>query len=93
MPHKISPQVVDALLDKLSSDDEFRSQFEADPRAALASIGEESAKSAKPGDRGVWTCCTVNKLASKEQIQAARQSLRNQLSAEGVYSPFHLEAP
>ena len=92
MPHKISHQVLDTLLDKLSSDDEFRGRFEKDPQQALASIGEESAKAAKPGERGVWTCCTVIKLASKEQIQASRKELSKQLGVEGVFSPFHLEA-
>jgi putative modified peptide len=93
MPHKISARVVDALLDKLSSDDSFRSQFEADPRAALASLGDEEARSAAPGARGAWTCITVTKLASKEHIAASRKELHHQLSAAGVYSPFHLEAP
>jgi putative modified peptide len=92
MPHKISNRVVDELLDKLSSDDSFREQFAADPRAALASLGDENARSAVPGARGAWTCLTVSKLASKEQISAGRQELRRQLGVEGVFSPFHLEA-
>ena len=93
MPHKISPSVIDALLDKLSSDDTFRALFEVDARRALALIGDEAAKSAAPGAKGAWTCCTVSKLASREQIKASREALRQQLSAEGMYTPFHLEAP
>lgn len=92
MPHKISPKVVDALLDKLSSDDDFRARFQADPRAALASLGDEEARSAPADARGAWTCCTVTTLASKEHIRASRKELRDQLSTEGVYSPFNLES-
>ena len=92
MPHIISGKVVDALLDKLSTDDEFRSRFQADPRAALAELGDEEARSAPKDAHGAWACCTVSKLASKEQIAASRQELRKQLSAESLYSPFRLEA-
>jgi putative modified peptide len=92
MPFKLTPKVVDELLDKLSSDDAFRDRFQADPRAALAEVGDESAKSAGPGARGPWSCLTVAKLAPKEQITASREVLRQQLSAEGMYTPFRLEA-
>lgn len=92
MPFKLTPKVVDALLDKLSSDDGFRDRFQADPRAALAEVGDESAKAAPQGARGAWSCLTVAKLASKDQIKASRDVLRHQLSAEGMYTPFRLEA-
>jgi putative modified peptide len=92
MPHKISNKLVDVLLDKLSSDNAFRALFETDPRAALASLGDQEAQSAAPGARGVWTCLAVSQLASKEHIAASRQELRRQLSVDGVFSPFHLES-
>jgi putative modified peptide len=92
MPNKISPKVVDTLLDKLSSDDDFRTRFQADPRAALASLGDEDARNAPPGAKGPWACCAVTKLASKEQIAASRDELAKQLTAESMFTPFKLEA-
>jgi putative modified peptide len=41
---KFSPDVVDKLLHGLAHDDEFRAAFENDPRAALNSIGHETAE-------------------------------------------------
>lgn len=92
MPNKISPKVVDALLDKLSSDDDFRTRFQADPRSALASLGDEEALAAPAGAKGAWACCAVTELASKEKIAASRSELTRQLTSEGLFSPFHLQA-
>ena len=39
---KMSPEVVDRLLDGLAQDDDFRAAFERDPRAALRSLGHET---------------------------------------------------
>jgi putative modified peptide len=92
MPNNISPKIVDALLDKLSSDDDFRSRFKADPRAALASLGDEDARHAAPGAPGPWACCAVTELASKEAIAASRVELNKQLTSEGLFTPFKLQA-
>jgi len=91
MPNKISPKTVDALLDKLSRDDDFRTRFQADPRAALASLGDEDALNAAPGATGAWACCAVTKLASKEAIAASRAELTKQLTSEGMFTPFKLQ--
>jgi putative modified peptide len=93
MPFKPSEKIVDALLDKLSSDDAFRSQFQADPRAALASLGHEDAAKAGPDDKGIWACCRVKELASKEAIRSARAALREQLlSDQATFNPISLSA-
>jgi putative modified peptide len=92
MPHKLSPKIVDALLEKLASDDVFRAQFQSDPRSALASLGDESARSGTMDEQGAWACMTVTQLASKEQIKSSRAELSKQLSAEALFSPFHLQA-
>ena len=66
--------VVDTLLDKLSSDDGFRALFASDPRAALAQIGH-SVPSEDP-----LLCAQTTTLASKEEIAAARQALRDHMT-------------
>jgi putative modified peptide len=92
MPNRISPKIVDSLLEKLSSDDAFRAAFKADPRAALASLGDEDARRAPPGAPGPWACCAVTELASKQAITASRAELSKQLTSEGLFTPFKLQA-
>jgi putative modified peptide len=42
MANKFSSEVVDKLLHGLAHDDDFRAEFERDPRAALSSIGHDT---------------------------------------------------
>jgi putative modified peptide len=92
MPFKLSEETVDALLDKLGTDDAFRTQFKHSPRAALASLGHKAAASAKDSDEGIWACCVVKELASKETIRASRDALRTQLlSSQASHTPITLE--
>ena len=58
--HQLEPHVVKRLLDRLTSDDDFRSRFETDAQAALESIGyvpptefEAAVSNMKPADRPV----------------------------------------
>ena len=93
MAFKLPDDIVDALLDKLSSDDDFRNQFQADPKSALASLGFAPAAKAGANETGAWSCCQVSELASKESIRKSRQSLREQLtSGSAAYNPISLNA-
>lgn len=91
MPFKLSEDTVDTLLDKLSSDDDFRAQFQKNPRQALAAAGHAPARDATVTD-GAWACMDVKQLASKEAIRASRDALRTQLLAEkAAHTPIALE--
>lgn len=91
MPFQLSEDHVDALLDKLSSDDDFRSLFQKDPRQALAAIGHKASADASV-EKGAWLCMGVAQLASKESIKASRDVLRKQLvSAKVGHQPIALE--
>ena len=93
MPFKLSEETVNTLLDKLSTDDDFRKRFQANPRAALASVGHKAAASAGADEKGIWACCNVKELASKEAIKASRDALRTQLLAESAtFNPISLSA-
>ncbi len=81
---KLSSDVVDRLLDKLSSDDQFRSSFQNNPRAALDSIGAS--------DVDCGECMHPQNLASKEQLQQSRQIFRDSLLGEASQRIFNLEA-
>ena len=76
---EISEEIVDKLLDKLSSDDEFRAVFLRSPREALASIGHEAAASASDRDNGIWVSFKCEKLASRETILETRNKIRMDL--------------
>ncbi|KAF1699145.1 putative modified peptide [Pseudoxanthomonas jiangsuensis] len=79
--------VVDELLDRLSSDDGFRDLFATDPRAALAQIGH-----VVPADDPLL-CAQTTVLASKEELAAAREALREHLtSAVTMTVIFNFEA-
>lgn len=87
----LSDETADKLLDRLSSDDEFRSLFAKDPRQALASVGHAPAADSKVSE-GAWSCMAVSALASKESIRASRDALRKQLvSARASAVPISLE--
>lgn len=91
MPFSLSEDTVDALLDKLATDDGYRALFQKDPRAALAQVGHKP--SADPAvTEGAWACMAVGELASKETIKATRDSLRKQLvSAKAAHHPIALD--
>ena len=92
MAFKASAETIDALLDKLGSDDKFRELFQTNPRAALASVGHGEAREGGAKE-GLWMCVATRELASKEQIKASREVLRNQLlSEQASYHPITLEA-
>lgn len=89
MPYNFSEEFVDRLLDKLGSDDAFRKQFQADPRAAVTALGHKPA----PGDERDLMCLKCTRLADKDELEAARGDLRIQLlSAQASHSPIALEA-
>jgi putative modified peptide len=92
MPFNLGEQVVDRLLGRLESDDDFRELFRTDPRAALAQIGHLPAEDAGIAE-GIWACCVTQNLASKEEIRNARVALRIQLlSSQASLNPITLES-
>jgi putative modified peptide len=90
MSYQLPMSVADALLDKLGSDDSFRSLFVQDTRGALASLGFAPAADTAM-HVGIWACLSVNELASKEAIRNGRSMLRQQLVTCVPQSPFALE--
>lgn len=80
--------VIDRLLDLLSTDDRFRELFTRNRHAALVEAGcelsAEQLRAASP-----LRCLTVERLADKETIAAAREELRAHLLADAAYSNPH----
>ena len=92
MPFQLSEELVDKLLDKLSSDNEFRDVFQKSPRIALAYLGHDAAAHASDNDKGAWACMSCEKLASAADIKKSRNALRKQLlSAQATQHPIALD--
>ena len=91
MTKNFSREFADKLLDKLSTDDNFRDHFKRDMRSALRTLGHETTKG-EASERGVDPIACLSRsssgeLASKEDIKAARSLLAERLSS----SPFHYD--
>lgn len=86
-PAPLNPQVVKTLLDLLSTDDDFRSLFEADASAALAQAGyTEPAQISltESAAASAGSCLQLQAgvgLASKEAILQDRAKLEKALNA------------
>lgn len=94
MTNKFSPEVADKLLDRLSTDDDFRELFQNDPSAALKQVGHEAPEKMR-GVRGSdpAMCTNLNNgLASKEAIRAGRESMKAALTSTLAHNVFSLSA-
>jgi putative modified peptide len=92
MSYDLSEELVDKLLDKLSSDNEFRAVFQKSPRIALAYLGHDAAAYASDTDKGAWACLHCKELASPAAIKKSRIELRKQLLGSSArMNPVTLE--
>lgn len=81
----LDPKVADKLLDKLSTDNDFRRLFKSDPAAALAKVGHPKDAAALTGG-----CCQLDSIAPKAQIVKSRDELKTMLAAGLSMSPIRL---
>ena len=92
---KLDRKVVNKLLDKLSTDDDFRALFQDDPHAALVEAGWTPPEDTQGTDdmatlsgSGCLTMASGATLASKEDIAAQRDTLESALTL-----PFQFACP
>jgi putative modified peptide len=89
---QLSEAIIHSLLDKLCSDEDFRSLFQRSPREALASLGHQAAANASDSDKGIWACLRCEELASADTIKQSRDALRMQLQSENArFNPISLQ--
>lgn len=88
MAKQLSEKTIDAVLDKLATDDDFRASFQANPRAATRSLGvEDDAIDSLPET-------PVAKLADKASFAKSRGQVRKQLmDARSPFMPITLDMP
>ena len=77
----LDPKIADKLLDKLSTDNEFRRLFKKDPAAALAKVGHKVA-----GNALVGGCMQTNHIAPKAEILKSRELIKQSLTGTAAYS-------
>ncbi|SDR08134.1 NHLP-related RiPP peptide [Pseudoxanthomonas sp. CF125] len=83
----LDPKVAGKLLDKLSTDNEFRRLFKKDPKAALLSVGY---KEPEKGGAAIYDCCQVQSIAPKADIIKARTALLSYLTSGMSQGPIQL---
>ena len=86
-PVQLPKAVAAKLLDKLGSDDAFRTLFQSDAVAALKQAGASDAEA-----KGCGACLRVTKLADKATIKSSSQELTAMLTAAMGYQPHKLGA-
>lgn len=84
----LTPQQVDALLDKLSTDDAFRKLFTTDLQAAFDQL---PGKPQVPPNLPPRCCLLPQELASKQKIADTRQDIASKLTGQGSHIPHLLE--
>lgn len=97
MEKTLPADIAEKLLVRLGEDDAFRETFRRDPRRALAELGYEPARLdieastdiVKDVD-GPWSCLHGDGLPSKDDIQAMRQKLQQELTAAMSQIIFHV---
>ena len=85
----LTSEQVDALLQKLSTDDAFRKQFASGDLAGAFS--QLPGKPPVPPDLEPGCCLLPKSLASKEQIAASRQAIAEKLKGQNTHTPHVLE--
>lgn len=78
MANTMPPDIARKLLDKLSSDDDFRDRFVKDPAAAIGQLGYDL-----PSDQAA--CLQVKSLADKDAIRASRDELQKSFTEPAVF--------
>ena len=92
----LDPKVAGKLLDKLSTDNEFRRLFKKDPKAALLQAGYKLPKgdtAALANLESICCCMKVQSIAPKATIIKAKESLQGYFTAGLGMMPIQLNAP
>ena len=89
MAEPLDPIAVDALLERLSSDDAFRALFASSPEEAVRQLPGKPIE-VPPGEPGS-SCMRVNQLADKDRLRQTLAQVREQLLGKSSFIPHILE--
>jgi putative modified peptide len=77
-----TPEIADELLDKLSTDDQFREQFLGNPALVLHTMGVDVDASQVPA---------IRRLPSKESLKANRDAIKAKVAGKAGLVWFLVE--
>lgn len=80
MANSLPANIADKLLDRLSSDDDFRALFQKDAAAALNSLGHSEPAGPASKDSAL-KCLRCESLPTKEAFVQSRDAYRKQLTS------------
>jgi putative modified peptide len=81
--------IAEKLLDRLSSDDDFRALFLKNPRAALSFVGYAEADMLDRRD-GPWSCMACDNLPDKQTFVESRDAFRKCLTTQSNLIVFRI---
>lgn len=81
--------IAEKLLDRLSSDDDFRALFLKNPRAALSFVGYAEADMLDRRD-GPWSCMACDSLPDKKAFIESRDAFRKELTKQSAFVIFKI---
>jgi putative modified peptide len=89
MAKSLPPEIADKLLDRLSSDDDFRAYFQKDARGALSFLGYDE-PATTPSNDSALACLRCDSMPDKKAFTQSRDSYRKQLTSHAMQIVFKL---
>lgn len=89
MAKPLPANIADKMLDRLSSDDDFRAYFQKDARGALSFLGYDE-PAGTPSNDSALACMRCDSMPDKKAFTQARAAYRTQLTSQSVQMIFKL---
>jgi putative modified peptide len=81
MAKTLPAKIADKLLDRLSSDDDFRSYFKKDPRGALSMLGYDE-PAGTPTNDSALACMQCESMPTKATFTKSRAAYKKHLTSK-----------
>jgi putative modified peptide len=81
MAKPLPANIAEKMLDRLSTDDDFRAYFQKDARGALSFLGYDEPVGT-PNNDSALMCMRCDSLPDKQAFVKSREAFRKQLSAK-----------
>jgi putative modified peptide len=89
MAKSLPPHIADKLLDRLSSDDDFRTYFQKDARGALSFLGYDE-PAGTPSNDSALACMRCDSMPDKKAFAQSRADYHKQLTSHAAQIIFKL---
>jgi putative modified peptide len=89
MAKTLPPHIADKLLDRLSSDDDFRTYFQKDARGALSFLGYDE-PAGTPSNDSALACMRCESMPDKKAFTQSRAAYHKQITSASQFIIFKL---